>query len=35
MNAVKYKELKEFVSEKYTKYVDLNNDGTYLGQNAD
>ena len=35
MNAVKYKELKEFVSEKYTKYVDLNKDGTYLGQNAD
>lgn len=35
MNAVKYDELEEFKAEKYTKYVDLNKDGTYLGQNAD
>lgn len=31
----KYEKLNEFVSKKYTKYVDLNKDGTYLGQNSD
>ena len=32
---VKYKELEEYKSSKYTKYVDLNKDDTYLGMNAD
>lgn len=32
---VKYEKLEEYVSEKHSKYVDLNNDGTFLGQNAD
>jgi hypothetical protein len=31
----KYEELKEFESSKYTEYVDLNKDKTYLGMNAD
>lgn len=35
MTAIKYDKLEEFVSTKYTEYVDLNKDGTYLGQNAD
>lgn len=35
MTAVKYDKLEEFVASKYTDYVDLNHDGTYLGQNAD
>lgn len=30
-----YEELKEYSIKKYTDYVDLNNDGTYLGMNAD
>lgn len=35
MNAIKYDTLEKFESTKYTEYVDLNKDGTYLGQNAD
>ncbi len=31
----KYKELEEYKSSKYTEYVDLNKDDTYLGMNAD
>lgn len=30
-----YDELKEYSVKKYKDYVDLNNDGTYLGMNAD
>lgn len=32
---VKYKPLEQFKNEKYTDYVDLNKDGTYLGMNSD
>lgn len=32
---VQYKALKKYVSEKYTEYVDLNKDGTELGNNSD
>lgn len=31
---VKYKKLDEYKSEKYTDYVDLNKDGTYLGMSS-
>lgn len=31
----KYEKLESFVAVKYTDYVDLNKDTTYLGQNAD
>ena len=30
----KYKELDEYNAKEYTKYVDLNNDDTYLGRNS-
>ncbi len=32
---VKYEKLEKFVANKYTKYVDLNNDETFLGKNVD
>lgn len=31
----KYKKLEKYVSKEFTSYVDLNNDGTYLGMNVD
>lgn len=30
----KYDSLNKFAAKKYTEYVDLNNDGTYLGKNS-
>lgn len=30
-----YKQINEYISEKYPDYVDINNDGEYLGKNKD